>query len=141
MNGRIRLRVADLCYERGLVSRTGRSPGKPHVSALVARTGLPTKVVQKIVRRPHELDMLSFRALERLCYALECEPGELFGWDDAQPPRPKAHARPEHTPPARDRAQRWQTQWDRDHPSPPRPALPDWDEEDEEEDYVRPDEL
>jgi hypothetical protein len=25
--------------------------------------------------------------------------------------------------------------------SPPRPALPDWDEEDEEEDYVRPDEL
>src|SRR3954454_22204794 len=104
MNGRIRLRVADLCYERGLVSRTGRSPGKPHVSALVARTGLPTKVVQKIVRRPHELDMLSFRTLERLPPAREGEPGELFGWDDAQPPRPKAHPWPANTPPPRERA-------------------------------------
>src|SRR3954471_20283695 len=113
MNGRIRLRVADLCYERGLVSRTGRSPGKPHVSALVARTGLPTKVVQKIVRRPHELDMLSFRTLERLAYAVECEPGELLGWDDAQPPRPKVHAVPANSPPVRDRAQRWHEQWER----------------------------
>src|SRR4051812_46426334 len=106
MNGRIRLRVADLSYQRGLVSHTGRSPGKPHVSALVARTRLPTKVVQKIVRLPHELDVLSFRTLERLAYALECQPGEFFDWDDAQPPRPKAHPRPAHTPPARDRAQR-----------------------------------
>jgi hypothetical protein len=101
------------------------------------------------VRRPHELDVLSFRTVERLCYALECEPGELFGWDDAQPPRPKAHARPVNTPPARDRAQRWQAEWERDHPTPPRPAasppaspaLPDMDDEAEEDDYIRPDEL
>jgi DNA-binding Xre family transcriptional regulator len=134
-SGGVRLRVAELCRQRGLVSRRGPTPGQPSVRGLVARTGLAPGQVSKLRRRPWELEHIGIRTLELLCRGLECEPGELFVWGDERPQRPKSHPSPAHTPPARDRAQRWQARWDRDHPAPPQPAanpvLPDWDENEE----------
>jgi hypothetical protein len=39
-NGGVRLRVADICRERGIVSRRGRTPGRPSIGGLVESTGL-----------------------------------------------------------------------------------------------------
>jgi DNA-binding Xre family transcriptional regulator len=133
------LRVAELCRERGIVSRRGPTPGQPSVRGLVARTGLAPSQASKLLRRPWTLEHLGLRTLDLLCRGLACEPGELFQWGDERPGRPQAHPSPAHTPPVRDRAQRWQAQWERDHPAPPQPAasppvspaLPDTDQDEE----------
>jgi DNA-binding Xre family transcriptional regulator len=105
--GGVHLRVAALCRERGIIATRGRTPGQPSIRGLIERTGLAPKQAQAILRRPWELEHISFRTMEQLCRGLGCEPGELFGWDGALAGRPKVHAAPANHPPVRDREQRW----------------------------------
>jgi DNA-binding Xre family transcriptional regulator len=130
--GGVCLRVAALCRERGIVSTRGRTPGRPSIRGLIERTGLAPKQAQAILRRPWELEHISFRTMEQLCRGLQCEPGELFGWDGALPGRQKVHMVPVNSPPVRDREQRWNEQWERDYGK----AAPEEDDE-----YALPDEL
>jgi DNA-binding Xre family transcriptional regulator len=153
--GGVYLRVAELCRARGIVSTRGRTPGRPSIRGLIERTGLAPKQAQAILRRPWALEHISFRTMEQLCRGLRCEPGELFGWDGVLPGRQKVHAVPENSPPVRDREQRWNEQWDREHPpaaaghrmptvAAAAAELPDSDDEPEEaeyDEYVRPGDL
>jgi DNA-binding Xre family transcriptional regulator len=151
--GGVYLRVAALCRERGIISTRGRTPGRPSIRGLIERTGLAPKQAQAILRRPRELEHISFRTMEQLCRGLQCEPGALFGWDGVLPGHQKVHAVPANSPPVRDREQRWNEQWEREHPpaaagertpAVAAPELPDSDDEPEEEEYdeyVRPGDL
>jgi DNA-binding Xre family transcriptional regulator len=153
--GGVYLRVAALCRERGIVSTRGRTPGRPSIRGLIERTGLAPKQAQAILRRPWALEHISFRTIDQLCRGLECEPGELLGWDGLLPGRQKVHAVPANSPPVRDRQQRWNEQWEREHPpaaagerapaaTAGAPGLPDSADEPEEaeyDEYVRPGDL
>jgi hypothetical protein len=47
--GRVYWRVAEMAHKRGLVSRTGRTPGRPCIRAVMRGTGLSCRVVQGIL--------------------------------------------------------------------------------------------
>lgn len=89
--GRIILRVAEMARQRGIVSRTGRWRGYPHLEAIRAGTGLSYQALYTLLRRPDRVRRLDLATLERLCAFIQCEPGDLLRMDwDAQP-HPRQH--------------------------------------------------
>jgi len=63
----VRLRVAKLARERGLTA---------YRMAKAAR--LPLTTAHRLVKRGAKVDRIDMRTIERLCVALDCEPGDLF---------------------------------------------------------------
>jgi DNA-binding Xre family transcriptional regulator len=78
-----------MCRRRGLVSRTGRTPGKPSIAELRRRTGLSYQTVYTLLRKPQRVRRIDLATLERLCAALRCNPGDLLKIDWRYSPHPR----------------------------------------------------
>jgi DNA-binding Xre family transcriptional regulator len=91
VTGEVYWRVADMARKRGWISRTGRTPGKPNLLAIMRATGLSYQTVYMLLRKPAKVRRVDVATLERLCAVFECEPGELLGINWRYSPHPRAH--------------------------------------------------
>jgi DNA-binding Xre family transcriptional regulator len=89
--GMVYLRVAEMAMLRGVVSRTGRTPGRPCIKAIMRGTGLSYQAVYHLLRKPWRVKRLDLATLERLCAFFDCQPGDLLGFDPERPSHSRAH--------------------------------------------------
>ena len=80
--GRIAVDLHPLMRRRGLVTRMGpkRSRGKPSVTALQRATGIGKPTCELLVRHPERARGITWMVLARLCYVLQCQPGDLIAY-------------------------------------------------------------
>src|SRR3954452_9435533 len=91
VTGKVYWRVAEMARKRGLVSDRGRTPGKPHLQAIMRAIGLSYEAVYKLLRKSSRIQRVDIATLERLCALFRCAPGDLLGIDWRYPPHPRAH--------------------------------------------------
>ncbi len=73
ITGEVYWRVAEMARKRGLVSRTGRTPGRPHLLAIMRATGVSYQTVYTLLRKPARVRRVDLATLERLCALFQCE--------------------------------------------------------------------
>jgi Cro/C1-type HTH DNA-binding domain len=91
ITGKVYWRVVEMARKRGLVNHRSRTPGKPHLQAIMRATGLSYEAVYKFLRRLSRTMRVDPAMLERLCALFQCEPADLLGIDWRYPPHPRAH--------------------------------------------------
>jgi DNA-binding Xre family transcriptional regulator len=79
--GAIRFRLHELAQERGLVIAKGRYAGKANRAQIRRMTGVSDDALFYMLRYPHTIKQIHFRALARLCHGLGCQPGDLLVYD------------------------------------------------------------
>ena len=143
----LRLDVARVARERGIVSRRGPKAGQPSVEALRRGAGIAYATAYELLRWPNRVSRLDLGTLERVARFYGVEPWELFTYDPAIAPceRPQPRRQPlgeategfierlrapakvqgEHAAPHPDDPPEWTGEDDRDwSPAPSPPPAP-----------------
>jgi len=79
--GRIVTNVTELANRRGLLIQKGPHAGKVNIQALHRLSGVSTATLWYLLRKPETFVALDFHTLAKLCFALDCQPGDLFRYE------------------------------------------------------------
>jgi hypothetical protein len=83
----LKLDVAPVAKQRGVIARTGPKPGRPSVTALMQRAGIGYSMAFGLLRRPWRIDRLDLGTLERVSQLYGYHPAELLVYTPDTPPR------------------------------------------------------
>jgi DNA-binding Xre family transcriptional regulator len=82
--GRIRWRLDQFCLETGIVVKQGRWKGIANAEEVFRRTRVSKDILFYVMRYPDTVKGAHFRTLARLCYGLNCQPGDLLEYVGAE---------------------------------------------------------
>jgi transcriptional regulator with XRE-family HTH domain len=83
----LRLDVARVAREKGVLSKRGPMAGQPSVDALRRGAGIGYATAHELLRWPNRLARIDLATLERVAQFYGVHPAELFVYDAAIPPR------------------------------------------------------
>jgi DNA-binding Xre family transcriptional regulator len=89
--GRIVSKVAEIAAKRGYAITNGPHRGKINIQKLNRISGISTASLWYLLRRPETFLSLDVHTLAKLCFALDCQPGDLLRYERVPGPLKEGH--------------------------------------------------
>lgn len=79
--GRIVTNLHEMARRRGFLIDKGPHTGKINIQQLHRVSGISTATLYYLTRHADTFMQLDFHTLAKLCFALDCQPGDLFRYE------------------------------------------------------------